>query len=123
WRIQRQLLTEAVALSVLGGVGGVVLAYRLLPLLVKWLPEFSFPHEVVIGVNVPVLCFTLTVAMLTGILFGMAPAYQSSGPELAQLMQTSSRRVIGRGRRAHRMLVAGQIALTLLLLTSAGAAM
>jgi putative ABC transport system permease protein len=125
WRIQRQLLTEALALSVLGAIGGIVLAYRLLPVLVRWLPEFSFPHEVVIGVNLPVLAFTVVVAILTGVLFGLAPAYQSSQPQVAQLMQSSSRRTTGggRGKRMHRILVGGQIALTLLLLTSAAAAM
>lgn len=124
WRIQRQLLTEALVLSLLGAAGGVVLSYRLLPVLVRWLPEFSFPHEVVIGVNLPVLGFAVLVAILTGIVFGLAPAFQSSTPHVAQLMQSNSRRTTAaRGRRTHRILVAGQIALTLLLLTSAGAAM
>jgi putative ABC transport system permease protein len=124
WRIQRQLLTEAMALSLLGAIGGVLLAYRLLPLLVRWLPEYSFPHEVVIRVNLPVLAFSVAVALLTGILFGLSPAFQFSRPQVAQLMQSSSRRTTGgiRGRRTHGLLVAGQIALTLLLLTSAAAA-
>ncbi len=125
WRIQRQLLTEAMALSVLGALGGVLLAYRLLPILVRWLPEYSFPHELVISVNLPVLLFTVTLGVLTGILFGLVPAFQSSQPQVAQLMQSSSRRTTGgsRGKRMHRILVGGQIALTLLLLTSAAAAM
>jgi predicted permease len=125
WQIQRQLLTEALALSLAGAIGGVVLAYRLLPILVRWLPEYSFPHEVVIGVNLPVLGFSVAVAILTGVLFGLAPAFEFSRPEVAQLMQSSSRRTTGggRGKRTHQILVAGQIALTLLLLTSAAAAM
>jgi len=125
WRIQRQLLTEALALSMCGVLGGVLLAYRLLPVLVRWLPEYSFPHEVVIHVNLPVLAFTVAIAILTGILFGLAPAFHFSRPEVAQLMQANSRRTTGSaiGKRTHRILVAGQIALTLLLLTSAGAAM
>jgi predicted permease len=125
WRIARQLLTEALALSLAGVACGVLLAYRLLPVLVGWLPEFSFPHEVVIQLNLPVLLFTVTLGILTGILFGLAPAFQSSQPQVAQLMQSSSRRSTGggRGKRLHRILAAGQIALTLLLLTSAAAAM
>ncbi|HEV2687618.1 MAG TPA: ADOP family duplicated permease, partial [Bryobacteraceae bacterium] len=125
WRIQRQLLTEALMLSLLGAMGGVLLAYRGIPMLVRWLPEFSFPHEVVIHVNLPVLAFTVAIAILTGVLFGLAPAFQSSKPQVAQLMQSSSRRTTGggQGKRTHRILVAGQIALTLLLLTSAAAAM
>ena len=125
WRIERQLLTEAVALSLCGAVGGILLAYRSLPILVRWLPEYSFPREVVIGVNLPVLGFTVAIAMLTGVLFGLAPAFHFSRPQIARLMQSSSKRTTGGGvaRRTHRILVAGQIALTLLLLTSAGAAM
>ena len=124
WRIQRQLLTEALALSLLGALGGVLLAYRLLPLLVRWLPEYSFPHEVAIAINLPVLGFSVVIAMLTGVLFGLSPAFQFSRPQVAQLMQSSSRRTTGgaRGKRTHGFLVAGQIALTLLLLTSAAAA-
>jgi putative ABC transport system permease protein len=125
WRLQRQLLTEAMMLSLWGAIGGVALAYALVPTLVRWLPEYSFPHEVVLHVNVPVLAFTVAIAILTGVIFGLAPAFQSSRPQLAQLMQSSSRRTTGggQGKRTHRVLVAGQIALTLLLLTSAAAAM
>jgi MacB-like protein len=112
-------------LSLWGAIGGVALAYALVPALVRWLPEYSFPHEVVLHVNLPVLAFTVAIAILTGAIFGLAPAFQSSRPQLAQLMQSSSRRATGggQGKRTHRVLVAGQIALTLLLLTSAAAAM
>jgi predicted permease len=125
WRVARQLLTEALTLSLAGAIGGVALAFGLLPLLVRWLPEFSFPHEVVIRLNLPVLGFTVTLAILTGILFGVVPAFELSRPQLAQLMQSGSRRTTsgGRSKRLHQLLVAGQIALTLLLLTSAAAAM
>ena len=124
WRIQRQLLTEALALSVLGALGGVLLAYRLLPVLVRWLPEYSFPHEVVISINLPVLGFSIAIAIVTGVLSGLAPAFQFSRPQVAQLMQSNSRRTTAgaRSKRTHDVLVAGQIALTLLLLTSAAAA-
>jgi len=123
WRIYRQLLTEALALSLLGALAGVGLAYRLLPLLIRWLPEFSFPHEVAISINLPVLAFSSAVAILTGVLSGLAPAIQFSRPQVAQLMQAGSRRTTGgaHGKRMHGALVAGQIALTLLLLTSATA--
>jgi putative ABC transport system permease protein len=124
WRIQRQLLTEALSLSLLGALGGILLAYRLLPLLVRWLPEFSFPHEAAIRINVPVLAFSVALALVTGVLSGMAPAFYFSRPQIADLMHASSRRATGgaRGKRMHDVLVAGQIALSLLLLTSAAAA-
>ena len=124
WQIQRQLLAEALALSLLGATGGVVLAYRLLPLLVRWLPDYSVPHEAAIRINVPVLLFSVAIAVVTGVLSGLAPAFYFSRPEVAQLIQASSKRSTGgaRGNRTYQALVAGQIALTLLLLTSAGAA-
>jgi predicted permease len=64
------------------------------------------------------------LAIVTGILFGLFPALQSARPEISQVMQSSSRKVLGgvRGKQLHRVLIAGQIALTLLLLTAAGAA-
>src|SRR6516225_4806231 len=122
WRIERQLLTEALALSLAGALGGILLAYRLLSVLVSWLPEYSFPHEVVIRINLPVLAFSVAVAIVTGAVAGISPAFQFSRPNLSLLMQ--SRRATGgvTGKRAHSMLVMGQIALTLLLLTSAAAA-
>ena len=124
WRIRQQLLTEALALSLAGALGGILLAYRLLSTLVNWLPEYSFPHEVDIRINLPVLVFSVFAAVLTGALAGVSPAFQFSRPNVSQLMQSGSRRTTGgvRGRRAHGMLVMGQIALTLLLLTSAAAA-
>jgi len=124
WRIQRQLLAEALSLSLLGALGGVLMAYGLLPFLVKWLPEYSFPHEAVLKINVPVLMFSVVVAIVTGVMSGMAPAFQFSRPQVAQLMQSSSRRTTGgaRGKRTQSVLVAAQIALTVLLLTSAAAA-
>lgn len=124
WRIQRQLLTEALALSLCGALGGILLAYRLLPLLVTWLPEYSFPHEAAIRISLPVLGFSVALAILTGVLSGLAPAFHFSRPQIAHLMHSSSRRATGgaRGKRTHDLLVAGQIALSLLLLTSAAAA-
>jgi putative ABC transport system permease protein len=89
------------------------------------LPQHSFPHEAAIQINVPVLMFSVGVALLTGILFGLWPALQLSRPEVSQVMQSSTRKIAGsvRGRAAHNALIAGQIALTLLMLSGAGAAM
>src|SRR5208282_6336335 len=63
-------------------------------------------------------------AIVSGVAAGLAPAFQFSKPQVAQLMQSSSRRLAGgaRGKRTYNLLVSGQIALTLLLLTSAAAA-
>ena len=123
-RIVRQLLTEALLLSLLGTGLGVFLAYRAIGFIVPRLPEFSYPHEADFHINLPVLFFSVGLALLTGIIFGLFPALQSAQPEISQVMQTSTRRLTGgvKGRRIHTALIAGQIALTLLLMTAAGAA-
>ncbi len=123
-RMVRQLLTESVILSVTGAALGVLLAYKAVTVIIALLPQYSFPHEAVIGVNLPVLLFSVGVALFTGIFFGMVPALQLSRPELSQVMQSSSRKIAGvRGRTMNSALIAGQIALTLVMLAGAGAAM
>ncbi len=123
-RLLRQLLTESLVLSLSGAALGVLVAYRLVAVIVPMLPESSFPHEAAIRINLPVLCFSVGLAILTGVFFGLSPAIQFSRPEVSQVMQASTKKVMGgvRGKRMHNMLIAGQIALTLLLLASAGAA-
>jgi predicted permease len=123
-RIVRQLLTESLLLSLTGAALGLTLAYRLVAAIVANLPEFSFPHEAAIHINVPVLVFCIVVAVGTGILFGLWPALQLSRPEVSQVMQSNTRKTTKgvAGRRVHTALIAGQIALTLLMLAGAGAA-
>jgi predicted permease len=124
-RLIRQLLTEAVLLSVTGAALGVLLAYKALDVMVAMLPKYSFPHEAAIGIDLPVLIFSVVVAIGTGIFFGLWPALQLSRPDLSQVIQSGSRRISGgvRGRFTNNVLIAGQIALTLVMLTVAGAAM
>jgi len=123
-RIVRQLLTEALLLSVTGAALGVLLAYKLLAGIIALLPQYSFPHEAAFAINLPVLAFSVVVSLLTGILFGLWPALRLSRPDVREAMQTGTRKVAGTvsGRALHNALIAGQIALTLLLLSSAGAA-
>jgi putative ABC transport system permease protein len=123
-RIMCQLLTESLMLSLAGAALGILLAYRALDLIVAWLPQNLFPADTAIGVNTPVLLFSVGLAILTAVLFGLFPALQMARPQITQVMQSNTRKVAGsvRGRRVHDALIAGQIALTLLLLTAAGAA-
>src|ERR1700723_1629242 len=123
-RLVRQLLTESLMLALVGAGLGVLLAYRSLGWIVASLPEYSYPHEANFHVNLPVLLFSVGLALLTGIVFGLFPALQLARPEIGQIMQSSTRKVAGsvRGKRLHSTLIAGQIALTLLLLTAAGVA-
>jgi predicted permease len=83
------------------------------------------PHEATISINLPVLFFSVGLALLTGVVFGISPALQSARPDVAQMMQSNTRKITAgvRGRRTHSVLIAGQIALTLLLLAGAGVAM
>ena len=124
-RLIRQLLTESVLLSVAGAALGVLVAYRAVGALSSMLPFYSFPHEAAVRVNAPVLAFSAAVAVITGILFGISPAWQLSHPPISELIQANSTRVSGsaRSRNTHRLLIAGQVSLTLLLLAGAGAAL
>jgi predicted permease len=124
-RLIRQLLTESVLLSVTGAAAGVLAAYWGVKALSTMLPYYSFPHEAAIHVNGMVLIFSAAIALFTGILFGISPAYQLSRPQLSALIQANSVKLTGssRSRHSHRLLIAGQVALTLLLLAGAGGAM
>lgn len=124
-RIVRQLLTESLLLAAMGAALGVSAAYGILALIHVVLPRNAFAPEVVININVPVLLFCIGVAMLTGIVFGLGPSLRMSRTEVGHMMQSSARRVLGgvHGRRTYDALIAGQIALTLLLLAGAGSAM
>jgi putative ABC transport system permease protein len=123
-RLVRQLLTEALAIAVAGAALGVLIAWKGLALIVAWVPTNSFAAESVIEMNMPVLLFSTGLALLTAIVFGVWPALQLSRPDLGRVAQASTRRVLGsaQGRRVHRVMVTVQVALTLLMLTAAGAA-
>jgi predicted permease len=123
-RMIQQLLTESLGIATTGAALGILLAWRGLSFLASRLPENSFPAESVIKMNIPVLLFSVSLAFVTAIIFGLWPALQLSRPEIARLMQTSSRRVAGSvgARRSHGAMVGAQVALTLLMLTAAGAA-
>jgi predicted permease len=125
YHIVRQLLTESLLLATIGAGMGVLVAYVMLAAIRKVLPRYAFAPEVVININLRVLFFSVAVALATGILFGLWPALQLSQTQAGETMQSSARRVAGsvRGKRTHNALIAGQIALTLLLLAGAGSAM
>ena len=124
FRIVRQLLTESLLLALIGAGLGVVLAYWVLGFIVARLPEYSFPHEADFHINLPVLLFSVSLAVVSGVLFGVFPALESARREINHVIQAGTHKMAGsvRGKRMHTGLIAGQIALTLLLLTAAGAA-
>ena len=77
-RLARQLLTEALLPSLTGASLGVLLAWKLIDIIVANLPEFSFPHEAAIHLNIPVLVFSVCLAVITGMLVGLWPALERS---------------------------------------------
>jgi putative ABC transport system permease protein len=121
-RILRQLLTESILISLVGGAAGVLLADGAVDLISILLPAGTFPSESVITLSTPVLVFSTLVAIMTGTLFGLWPALQFSHPEFGRLMTGGSRGSrCSRASRGHDLLIAGQAALTLVLLAGAGA--
>jgi putative ABC transport system permease protein len=120
-RIVRQLLTESLILAALGGGLGLLLAWQGTDLLVSLSPPELFgPARV--GINVPVLFFTLGVSLLTGIIFGLVPAFEATRFELTESLKEGGKN-IGGGARGHRLrgaFVTAEIALAFVLLIGAG---
>lgn len=121
WRLIRQLLTESIILSGLSGLLGLLLAYGGVKLLVSLTPsEVPRLHEV--GLHVPVFLWTLAISVVTGVLFGLAPAVQASKPDLNTALKESSGRNPGsfQGSGLRNLLVVSEVAVALLLLVGAG---
>jgi len=117
-RIVRQLLTEAMIISLVGGLLGLALSVVGIRGLVSLMPAF-FPRVEEIGIDGRVLAFAAVVTALTGIVFGMAPALQSSRPNLAELLKEGSRGNVGTGgSRLRKTLVVVEVSLALTLLVS-----
>ena len=121
WRLVRQLLTESVLLAALGGAVGVLFAVwgksALLALTDK--DTGLLPSGVDLNLNWRVLAFTLAVSMLTGVLFGLAPAWRATSLDLTTALK-QSRRTTGAVSRLSKGLVVVQVSLSLLLLVGAG---
>jgi predicted permease len=122
FRIVRQLLIESLVISFAGACIGVIASYWLAKLPLQLMPD-AFPLETAITINLPILAFSIGLALATGLLFGLAPALRISRPNVSQVMQATAS-VIGNtaSKRGLNLLIAGQIALTFVLLGAAGAA-
>ena len=121
-RIISQLLTESLLLAFLGGVAGIIFALWADQLLMAaYLPSDSGGLKIATVPDLRILLFTIAVTMITGLLFGLAPAMQATKPDVAPTLKDQAGAVVGSGNSALRKgLVAAQVTLSLLLLIGAG---
>src|SRR5246127_2628653 len=119
-RVLRQMLTESILLSAIGGIAGLVLSIWLTDVLMSMLPEGA-PRLGHIGIDYRVLTFALGVSALTGILFGIVPALQASKLDVTTALKEGGRSGEGHRRTSARsLLLIGEVALSLMLLVGAG---
>ncbi len=123
WRIVRQLLTESILLASVGGVFGLVLAFASVRALRAFGPE-NIPRLNEVGIDWRVAVFTVLMTFVTGIVFGLVPAWRASQVDLHETLKDGGRSASGAsGRTAQRLrklLVVAEIALSLVLLICAG---
>jgi predicted permease len=124
WRLVRQLVSESLLLTLVGGVFGLALAAWGVKLLLAAIPAAqldSMPYLQGLTLNARVLGFTGAVSLLTGVVFGLAPAWQSAKLDLQAVLKDSNRTAVGTGSQRFRsLLVVSEIALALVLLVGAG---
>ena len=120
-RLLRQLLTESVLLSLAGGALGVLFAFAAIRSIVGLMPEFYVPNESRVTINIPVLVFSLAVSVITGIVFGLVPALQTSKADVTDALRAGrSTGAEAHGGRTRNLLVVLEVALSVVLLVSAG---
>jgi putative ABC transport system permease protein len=122
WRLVRQLLVESLILAVGGALLGCVFTHFGLKALVRAIPEGLIPREALIQLNVPVLLFSLAAAVLTAVVFGLAPALQTAKRDLIEPLRSTGKGTSGGSgrRRLTSAFVVGEVALSLVLLAGAG---
>jgi predicted permease len=118
-RMIRQLLTESVLLAAVGGALGLLLAYGGMKTLLKALPA-ALPRSGEVSLDSNVLLFTLVLSLVTGVIFGLAPALKATRTDLQEVMKQSGRGSSGFRHRLQETFVATEVALALVLLVGAG---
>jgi putative ABC transport system permease protein len=120
-RLLRQLLTESVLLSLTGGALGVLFAFVATRTIVSLMPEFYVPNESRVTINMSVLAFSVAISVVTGIVFGLVPALRLSQPNVADALRAGrSTGFESDGGRSRHVLVVAEVALSVVLLVSAG---
>ncbi|HKG48716.1 MAG TPA: ABC transporter permease [Pyrinomonadaceae bacterium] len=124
WRVMRQLLTESMLLSVFGGAAGLLIAYWGVPAILAVLPQNqlnAMPFLKTVGLDTGILTFSLLLSILTGLIFGLAPALQSARLDLNEALKEGGRNSsAGAGNRLRSTMVVTEIALAVVLLVGAG---
>ena len=121
WRVVRQLLTESILVALAGATFGIAFAYAFL----QWIKASilgGIPFWMRFTIDTQVLLFTVGIAVLTGVLFGLVPALQSARPNLNETLRDAGARGASAGRARQRLrsgLVVGEVALSLVLLVGA----
>ncbi len=118
-RLVQQLLLESVLLALAGGIAGLAIAVAGAPLVLNFFVDSGATPVVSTLPDARILAFTFAVATLTGVLFGLAPAFQSTRTDLASTLKSESGSVLGGRARLRQALVASQVAVSLLLLVGA----
>ena len=119
-RLIRQLLTESILLSFVGGAAGLLLALWIIKVLLALKPPIDFPLALDVGVDWRVLLFSLSISIAAGAIFGLAPALQATRPNiLGTLKDTAAQGGAGK-TRLRSVLVVAQIAISLVVLITAG---
>ena len=121
WRLTRQLLLEGLVVACVGGLGGLLLALWGTDMLIAAAPD-DLPRLTEVGIDGRVLGFTLTISLLTALVFGLWPALRSSKPNLERALRDGGRgrTASGRHHRLRHLLVVGEIAVALSVLIGAG---
>jgi putative ABC transport system permease protein len=119
WRVVRQLLTESLLLAVAGGGLGLLIAQWGVDLILAFSAN-SIPRTGEIGLDLSVLVFTVGVSVITGMIFGLAPALQASRTDVHQALKETARGTTGGRHRLRQFLVVSEVAMTLVLLIGAG---
>ena len=122
WRLIRQLLVESLILAIGGAAVGTLLAWGGLKSLVALMPQNIIPAEAVIRLNTPVLAFTLFIAVMTALVFGLVPALKAARKDLNEPLRDSGKGISGgfRHGRLRDAVVVLEVGLSLTLLVSAG---
>ncbi|HET9786762.1 MAG TPA: FtsX-like permease family protein, partial [Pyrinomonadaceae bacterium] len=118
WRLIRLLLSESLLLAVLGGVAGLILSVLVPPILMSVIPEVGL--DINLKPNATVFVYMFLVSLVTGVVFGLAPAIESTKPDLTSALKSTKNATRVSRPRLRNLLVIGQVAVSLVLLIGAG---